>query len=163
MNSLFAPWRMEFIEKHDPQKDGCVLCKIPADPKLRDAQILEMGKHCYVVMNKFPYSNGHLMVVPKRHEKDWTKLSDDESLELQKLTQKSLRIITKCMQPQGFNLGVNLGRAAGAGIEDHVHQHLVPRWSGDFNFMPLFSETKVISEHLEATFNKLKEAWKSES
>lgn len=159
MNSLFAPWRMEFIEKNDPSKDGCVLCKLYADDELRSKQVLEVGETCYVVMNKFPYSNGHVMIVPKRHEKDWTKLTEEEGLELQKLTQKALRALALALQPQGYNLGVNLGRPAGAGIEDHVHQHIVPRWVGDFNFMPLFSETKVISEHLDTTFKKLKDAW----
>jgi len=158
MQPLFAPWRMAFLEKHD-ENSGCVLCSIVQSKSDEEMQILKRGKHCYVVMNKYPYGNGHLMVVPNRHEGDWTKLESGELLELFGLTQDAIRALTQAFQPQGFNLGVNLGRAAGAGVEGHVHQHIVPRWLGDVNFMPLFSEVKVISEHLTTTFLRLKEAW----
>ncbi len=161
MEQLFAPWRMSFIEKHDDSK-GCVLCQILSEvDSAKEPQILKVGKHAYVVMNKFPYSNGHLMVVPKRHEGDWLNLNSEELLELNQLTQESIRVLKSVFQPQGFNIGVNLGRAAGAGIEQHVHQHIVPRWVGDINFMPLLAEVKVISEHLQTTYHRIKQAWKN--
>lgn len=161
MNSLFAPWRMEFIESNK-QGGDCVLCSIPGAQDLATTLCLHKAKYCYVVLNKFPYSHGHLMVVPYRHENNWTNLTSDELLELSLLTQKAIRILKKSFQAEAFNLGVNLGRAAGAGIESHVHQHIVPRWTGDFNFMPIFAETKVISEHLQKTFERLKAEWSNE-
>ncbi|MBN8555810.1 MAG: HIT domain-containing protein [Deltaproteobacteria bacterium] len=158
MNPMFAPWRMEFVEKFKPS-DGCPLCRISSAQDEKEFQILGRGKLCFVVMNKFPYSNGHLMVIPNRHESDWTQLSQEESYEIADLTQKSLRAIKLALNPEGFNLGVNLGKAAGAGIEGHVHQHIVPRWLGDMNFMPLLAEVKMISEHLETTYGRIREAW----
>lgn len=149
---------MSFIEGHETSKE-CVLCQIPKANEDEKRLLLARGKCNYVVMNKFPYAHAHLMVVPLRHERDWTQLTSEELLELNQLTQKSLRVLKSCFQPEGFNLGVNLGKPAGAGIEAHVHQHIVPRWTGDFNFMPLLSETKVISEHLETTYERLRKAW----
>jgi ATP adenylyltransferase len=158
LEALFAPWRMSFIEKHDDKK-GCVLCQISETKSDQEMQILKRGKTCFVVMNKYPYATGHLMVIPYRHESNWTELKENEILELSQLTQQAIRALTAAFKPEGFNLGVNLGRAAGAGIEGHVHQHIVPRWSGDVNFMPLFAEVKVISEHLEETYRRLVKAW----
>lgn len=158
--ALFAPWRMSFIEK-SKSKDSCVLCSIHLKNDDAESHIIAREEKVYLVMNKFPYSHGHLMVVPYRHEKNWTKLSADELAEMAKLTQRAIRVISKHFDTDGFNIGVNLGRAAGAGIEDHVHQHLVPRWVGDFNFMPLLSETKVISEHLDRTYERILKAWAS--
>lgn len=158
MNALFAPWRMVFVEGHREDK-GCVLCALASGKISKESLVLHLGKTMFVVMNKFPYSNGHLMVVPRRHLGQWTELSSEEIAEMGILTQKGIHALSKAFSPQGFNLGVNLGKAAGAGIADHVHQHIVPRWVGDFNFMPLFSETKVISEHLEKTYERIAEAW----
>lgn len=158
VDPLFAPWRMDFIERHDESK-GCVFCKIPQESDSKKMLVIHRGRFCFVVLNRFPYSHGHLMVIPFRHEKDWTKLSADELNELNQLTQQALKALQAAFEPQGFNLGVNLGRAAGAGIEAHVHQHVVPRWNGDFNFMPLIGEVKMISEHLDKTYDRLKEAW----
>lgn len=158
MKALFAPWRMAFIEKHDSSK-GCILCQIVEQNKDDEQLVLKRGEVAYVVMNKYPYANGHLMIVPYRHLATWTSLNPTELLEIQTLTQEALTALGTALNPHGFNIGTNLGRAAGAGIEDHVHQHIVPRWVGDINFMPLFSETKVISEHLEASYLKIKKAW----
>jgi ATP adenylyltransferase len=155
---LFAPWRMEFIENADDKK-GCALCNLYQSKDDEKNHVIDRGKSTYVVMNKYPYSHGHLMVVPYRHENDWTRLTTDELIEMGSFTQKALRVMKRDFQADGFNVGVNLGRAAGAGIEDHVHQHIVPRWVGDFNFMPLFSETKIISEHLDQTFKRLTTSW----
>ncbi len=150
---------MEFIENHTSAVD-CVLCSLLQDPDQMKVLIIAKSKSCYCVMNKFPYAHGHLMVVPNRHEKDWTQLTKEELLDLNETTQKAMRVLREAFKPDGFNLGVNLGRAAGAGIEGHVHQHIVPRWVGDYNFMPLFSETKVISEHLSTTHKRISEVWK---
>ena len=158
MDTLFAPWRMEFIEKHDESK-GCALCLIIQTKALSEKQVIAEGKRAFIVLNKYPYTHGHIMVVPKRHESQWTELSGEEMQEIGELTQKSLKVLEKSFHPQGFNIGVNLGKAAGAGITGHVHQHIVPRWMGDFNFMPLLGKTKVISEHLDMTFHRLREAW----
>jgi ATP adenylyltransferase len=157
MNTLFAPWRMEFIEK--AHGDECVLCSIPKDANESSVYVVARGKVSYVVMNKFPYAHGHLMIVPNRHTDDWTSLSQDEVLEIGLTAQKAIACLKATFGCEAFNLGVNLGRAAGAGIEKHVHQHIVPRWAGDFNFMPLFAETKVISEHLSQTYARLKAGW----
>jgi ATP adenylyltransferase len=156
MDPLFAPWRMAFIEKHDESK-GCVFCSILQNDDSK--QIIKKARHCFVVLNKYPYSNGHLMVVPNRHEGDWLNLSAEEVTEIGTMTQQCIQALKNAFQPQGFNLGANLGRAAGAGIEQHVHQHIVPRWVGDVNFMPLIGEVKVISEHLETTYRRLLDAW----
>lgn len=158
MNTLFAPWRMEFIEKG--AGGPCVFCEMMKNPDRDTAlQVIARGENVIVAMNKYPYTHGHLLIIPCRHEADWTKLTTAEISELGLLTQRGLRALAKAFSPQGFNLGVNLGKAAGAGIEQHVHQHIVPRWIGDFNFMPLLSETKVISEHLSSTYDKVKKAW----
>jgi ATP adenylyltransferase len=152
---------MEFVE--GPRANECALCSIAkADGGSADAKkflVIEKLKSSYLVLNKYPYSNGHLMICPIRHESDWTKLTEAELSEISFLNQKALRALTKAFRPEGFNMGVNLGKAAGAGIADHVHQHIVPRWLGDVNFLPLFSEVKVISEHLEKTYDRILKAW----
>jgi len=158
VNSLFAPWRMEFIEKNG-HYDSCVLCDIGKSDHREKDYVLWMGRLNYVVLNRFPYTHGHLMVVPLVHECDWTKLQPDTLAEMAELSQRAIRVFRSELKCEAFNMGVNLGRAAGAGIEAHVHQHIVPRWVGDFNFMPLLAETKVISEHLDATFARLKKGW----
>jgi ATP adenylyltransferase len=159
MKQLFAPWRMVFIERNGKEK-GCVLCDIPDSKDDAESLVLHRGKLAYVVLNKYPYANGHLMVVPFRHINKWVDLTKEELLEVGELTQAAIRCLDASVKPEGMNIGVNLGAAGGAGIKDHVHQHIVPRWVGDINFMPLFSEVKVISEHLDATYKRLKEAWK---
>lgn len=151
---------MSFIESLQ-NRETCVFCEIGGDQDGKDEEllVLERGKSCFVVLNKYPYANGHLMVIPYRHTGSWEDLEEPELFELARLTQSCVAKLSKAIKPQGFNLGVNMGKAAGAGIEDHIHQHIVPRWNGDFNFMPLFGETKVIAEHIEATYARLKEVW----
>jgi ATP adenylyltransferase len=122
----------------------------------KDSLILRRGKYCFVVMNLYPYNNGHLMVVPFRHVADLSELSEEEKSELLFLAHKITETMREVMRSEGFNLGINLGRAAGAGVEDHIHLHIVPRWNGDTNFMPVIGKTKVISESLESTYQKLK-------
>ena len=154
MEQLWAPWRLEYIVGE--KVDGCIFCVFPQQTNDRDNRILYRGKHAFVIMNAFPYSNGHLLVAPYRHTGDFTELSADEGLEMMQLVQMSVRVLKEAANPDAFNIGVNMGTAAGAGIADHIHMHIVPRWNGDTNFMPVFADVKVIPEALEKTYDKLK-------
>lgn len=154
MKVLWAPWRMAYIKKaRKPTK--CIFC-VKAKER-RDARnlLLHRGRHGLVMMNLFPYNSGHLLISPYRHVKRLEQLPDDAALDLLRLTSLSLKVLRDELKPEGFNVGINLGRVAGAGIEGHVHLHIVPRWNGDTNFMPLFGETRVMPEHLQATYRKL--------
>jgi ATP adenylyltransferase len=155
METLWSPWRMEYIQASKDVSDdaGCVLCR------LRDGEdserVLTRTELAFVVLNKYPYNPGHLMVIPSRHVGDLEELTDDESLELHRLLQRSVRALREESEPHGFNLGMNLGRIAGAGIPDHLHWHVVPRWSGDTNFMPVVGQTRVLPELVEETARRL--------
>ena len=146
---------MEYIQASKDVSDdaGCVLCR------LRDGEdserVLTRTELAFVVLNKYPYNPGHLMVIPSRHVGDLEELTDDESLELHRLLQRSVRALREESEPHGFNLGMNLGRIAGAGIPDHLHWHVVPRWSGDTNFMPVVGQTRVLPELVEETARRL--------
>lgn len=157
MEHLWAPWRMEYILNAD-EEEGCVFCNRIERENDRDDLILFRGKHSFIIMNKFPYNNGHLMVVPNRHVADFTQLSSEEHLEMAELLSLSIQALKKAMNPHGYNIGMNLGRVAGAGIDEHLHYHIVPRWNGDTNFMPIIGETKVISEGLSASYSKIQKA-----
>ena len=155
MQVLWAPWRMDYIL--GPKPDGCVLCLPPRDAgEDEERLILYRGQHSFVIMNKFPYNNGHLMVAPLRHVMDLPDLDCGESQEIMSLLQRCTSVLQEHFHPQGINVGLNLGEAAGAGIRDHLHFHLVPRWNGDSSFMAVMNETRVIPEHLAATYRKLK-------
>lgn len=160
MKPLWAPWRAEYIycAAGNPSagKRHCLFCRLLKAKDDREKLILYRGRHAFVVMNRFPYNNGHVMVAPNRHTADLESLSAAEGAELFRLVQRSLAVLRRGLKPQGFNVGANLGRVAGAGVVGHVHIHIVPRWLGDVNFMPLLSETKVISEHLSETYDRLK-------
>ncbi|MEZ4705307.1 MAG: HIT domain-containing protein [Bdellovibrionota bacterium] len=162
MDHLWAPWRMSFIQQaHDGKQLGCVLCELQ---KLSDGPenlILHRGKQAFVIMNKFPYNCGHVMVVPNAHGAEFAALDPACGAELQLLLQKALRAIDKVYKPQGFNIGMNLGSAGGAGIPAHLHYHVVPRWNGDTNFMPVVGQTKVLPESLEESYAKLSKALSS--
>jgi ATP adenylyltransferase len=134
----------------------CIFCVIPKKRRDERNLLLHRGRHGLVIMNLFPYNSGHVMVAPYRHVKSLEQLPDEVLLDLMALVNRSLKILRAEMKPEGFNIGVNLGRVAGAGIEAHVHLHIVPRWNGDTNFMPLFAETRVMPEHLQATYRKLR-------
>lgn len=155
MDKLWAPWRIEYIEK--PKTDKCILCEIPKENKDRENLLLYRGNKAYIIMNRYPYNNGHLMIAPYRHVPSIIDLDDEEALEIHYLTKISLEILNEAMKPDGFNIGANIGRAAGAGIDQHYHLHIVPRWIGDTNYMPIISNTKVIIEYLLNTYDKLKE------
>lgn len=152
---LWAPWRMEYILGE--KEKGCIFCSRLKSGEDKKHLILYRDEHNFVIMNKYPYNNGHLMVVPNRHTSDFESLQDHESLEMMSLIAKSLGVLKETIRPDGFNIGINLGKIAGAGIDDHLHFHIVPRWSADTNFMPVVAETKVISEALEETWERLRE------
>jgi ATP adenylyltransferase len=156
---LWAPWRLEYVTQADEQ-EGCVFCleaadELPATASLR----LAGGDTAIALLNKFPYSSGHLMVAPRRHVGTLAELTESEALEIHGLTVAALDALARVYGPDGFNLGWNLGRVAGAGIADHVHLHVVPRWGGDTNFMPVLADVKVLPEHLLATRERLRKAW----
>ena len=154
MERLWAPWRLEYVVA--TKKEGCVFCDTARPEDDEQNRILCRGRHAFVVMNAFPYSNGHLLIPPYRHVGGLADLTDEENLEIMQLARASCAVLDEVCRPDGFNLGMNLGTAAGAGIADHLHLHVVPRWNGDTNFMPVFADVKVIPEALEATYAKLK-------
>ncbi len=156
MKTLWAPWRIEYIRS--PKHDGCIFCDFPKEDRDRERLILYRGEHSFIIMNNYPYNPGHVMIAPYRHVGKWEDLTDDELLEIMELSQLMIKALKKAMNPHGFNMGVNLGRVAGAGIDDHVHLHIVPRWNGDTNFMPVIADTKVIPESLEEAYDELKKA-----
>ena len=156
---LWAPWRLEYIAQADEQ-EGCVFCIEAADTLSPDESLrIHQGDAAIALLNKFPYSSGHLMVAPRRHLGALGDLTDDEALEIHRLAVAAVDVLTRSYGPGGFNLGWNLGRVAGAGIADHVHLHVVPRWAGDTNFMPVLADVKVIPEHLLETRDRLRAAW----
>lgn len=144
---------MEYLK--GPRPGGCPLCQALADDRL----IVHRGDHAFVIMNLFPYSNGHVMVAPVQHVSQLDDISDETAAEIMALTRRSIAALRQTDHPEGFNVGFNLGKAAGAGIDDHIHQHVVPRWLGDTNFMPVLGGTKVIGEAMETTLAKLREAF----
>jgi ATP adenylyltransferase len=157
VKQLWAPWRLEYIESADEQ-EGCVFCRA-RDGDDEKSLVVHRGKRAFVVLNKYPYASGHLMVAPNRHEAEFGDLEANEALEVHELAAAGLAALAETMRPQGFNVGWNLGRIAGAGVVDHVHLHVVPRWAGDTNFMPVLADVKVLPEALEATRRKLTQAW----
>ena len=150
---LWAPWRMEYLK--GPKLEGCPLCQALEEDRL----ILHRGERAFVIMNLYPYSNGHVMVAPIEHLSELAQLDLDVTAEIMELTKRSMAALTITEQPEGFNIGYNLGRAAGAGIADHVHQHIVPRWLGDTNFMPVLAGRKTIGEAVEETLAKIREVF----
>lgn len=153
--NLWAPWRMRYIKGEDRVSRGCVLCEAPRmDDK--EALIVYRGERAYVILNKYPYNSGHLMVVPYRHVPDIVDLDKEELAEMMELARASIRALREAFRPHGFNLGVNIGEAAGAGISGHVHLHVLPRWVGDTNYTMTFAGVKVIPQALEETWAVLK-------
>ena len=158
MERLWAPWRLEYIRSADEQ-EGCVFCHALEASDDEEALVVHRGARAFVLLNKFPYSAGHLMVAPARHSGDFAVLEDDEVVEVHRLAAAGMDALGTAYAPQGFNLGWNVGRVAGAGVLDHVHLHVVPRWAGDTNFMPVLADVKVMPEHLAETRRKLAAAW----
>jgi ATP adenylyltransferase len=156
MNRLWAPWRMGFILKCE-NRQGCFLCQYTKENNDEANLVLHRGEKNFIILNAYPYNSGHLMVAPYRHIGRLEDMTDAESKEHFELIRLSVKLLTKVMQPAGFNTGMNLGKIAGAGIADHIHTHIVPRWQGDANFMPVLSETKVMPESLAKTYSRLKD------
>ena len=156
---LWAPWRLEYIQQAD-ELEGCVFCLAAAGDD-EEMLVVHRGVHAFALLNKFPYASGHLMVAPYRHLAEFGALSDEEALEGHRLAEAGMGALAETFAPQGYNVGWNLGRIAGAGIVEHVHLHVVPRWAGDTNFMPVLADVKVLPEHLSETRAKLAEAWPS--
>ncbi|HOC58910.1 MAG: HIT domain-containing protein [Syntrophaceae bacterium] len=150
MKTIFAPWRMEYLVSEKP--NGCVFCKC----SIRcDDYVIYEGKTCFVMLNRYPYVNGHLMIIPTRHLGNISELTLAERAEIFSLLDTSIQVLKESMNPQGFNIGMNLGKAAGAGVEEHAHVHVIPRWEGDTNFMSVVGQVRVIPEELATTAAKL--------
>ncbi|MHC1631884.1 MAG: HIT family protein [Methanotrichaceae archaeon] len=156
MNTLWAPWRLEYILGE--KEEGCVFCRMVRENDDQKNLILHRGKYHFIVMNAYPYNNGHLMVVPYSHTSSLSGWDDEEKLEFFELADIAMKLLKNNMNPDGFNTGMNLGEAAGAGIADHLHLQIVPRWSGDTNFMTVLAETRVVPEHIQTTYDKLRSA-----
>jgi ATP adenylyltransferase len=161
MEHLWSPWRLAYVTGTSKASAGCIFCDVSGPQTsggepARDALVVAQGRECYVILNLFPYNNGHLMVVPRRHIGSLASGTDAELSELMHLTRDAEVALTEVYQPQGINVGINLGRPAGAGIADHVHVHLVPRWNGDTNFLSVVGNTRVVPEDMGETARRLR-------
>jgi len=154
MDYLWSPWRASYIESPKPQ--GCIFCNILKEDNDEDNYVVYRGKKNFVILNRYPYNPGHLMVIPYMHLAALEELGDEERVEHYKIVADAIGILKKLLKPHGFNLGMNIGKISGAGVEHHIHTHIVPRWEGDTNFMPVVANTKVISAALKDTCGKLK-------
>jgi len=155
MERIWAPWRMRYIQVKKPE--GCILCDKPKQNSDAQNYILYRGKNNFVIMNSYPYNPGHLMIAPYRPVAELEELTDEERNEHFEIVSRSIKVLKEVFNPGGFNIGTNIGRIAGAGIDGHIHTHIVPRWQGDTNFMPVFSDVRVIPQALAETYEKLKE------
>lgn len=157
MDHLWAPWRLSYVAapKDEPKADGCFICRGVAATTDRDNLLVHRTERSVVLLNRFPYNNGHLLIAPKRHRARPADLDDAELLDLQHLLRDMMAVLERRMKPDGFNVGLNLGTAAGAGLPGHLHWHVVPRWTGDTNFMPVVTDTRVIVQSLDALYDLL--------
>jgi ATP adenylyltransferase len=162
MKHLFSPWRSTYIKTFTEKKrsHACLFCRMQKDKRDTEDLVVWRGRFCFVVMNKYPYNSGHVMIVPYRHTSRYTNLTSEELGEIMKTVGKCVEALEKTSRPQGFNFGANIGKTAGAGIDKHVHFHLVPRWNGDTNFMPAIGETKVVSVEIRTSWKMLKKEFK---
>ncbi|GAB7090897.1 HIT domain-containing protein [Halorubrum luteum] len=159
MERIYAPWRIEWVERDSDPIDGCPFCVLPDWEDATEARIVARSDHNYVLLNNAPYNPGHAMVIPYDHHEDWTDLDDETMLDHGRLKAATLRATRRDLNPDGINTGTNLGGEAAGGSVDHLHTHVVPRWTGDTNFMPVVGETKVIVEGLERTYEHLHAAF----
>jgi len=161
MEQVFAPWRIEWVERedHDEGIEGCVFCALPERENARESRVVAASDHSFVLLNNYPYNPGHVMVIPGQHTGDYRDLGDPALLDHARLKQRTFDALETALSPDGFNAGLNLGQSAGGSIGDHLHTHVVPRWAGDTNFMPVISETKVIVEAVEDTYDRLHAAF----
>lgn len=160
MKQLWAPWRMAYIEDGSKEQ-GCIFCIKSQSQDLKGALVLTQTTHTVVMLNKYPYNNGHLLLAPKRHEKNLAGLSTEQYIDLNEMLRRSVQVVREVFNPGGINVGMNLGKCAGAGIEDHLHWHVVPRWEGDTNFMPVIGETRVMPQHLLDSYDRLQPHFQS--
>ncbi|MFO8008773.1 MAG: HIT domain-containing protein [Candidatus Brocadiia bacterium] len=158
MDRLWAPWRIDYVSQPDKQEDGCFLCRAVQAESDRDCYVLWRTSHTVTVMNRWPYNNGHLLVAPRAHKGDLDDLSAAELREQMDSLLRSKRALDCVLGPAGYNVGLNMGAAAGAGLADHLHWHIVPRWEGDTNYMPVLSDTKVIPQSLDDLWERLRDA-----
>jgi len=156
MKQLWAPWRSQYIESLHNSKKGCEFCRIEKQNQDDKTFIVSRHEYNYIVLNIYPYNNGHLLIVPYEHANDTTVLPPGTLNEMMQLIQYTMKVLKNVFSPAGFNVGLNIGAAAGAGIAEHVHFHIVPRWQGDTNFLPVLGETKLISHDLKETYEKVK-------
>jgi ATP adenylyltransferase len=164
MDQVFAPWRIEWVERDGTEGiDGCPFCVLPDRDDARDALVVAESEHAFTLLNNYPYNPGHVMVIPRRHTGEYSDLDDEALLDHAKLKQRTMRALDSAFEPDGLNAGLNLGDASGGSVDDHLHTHLVPRWSGDTNFMPVCSDTKVIVQALEESYDQLHEAFAAQS
>ena len=161
MDHVFAPWRIEWIEREDKnvEIDGCVFCTLSERDDDRENRIVARSKYAFVILNNYPYNPGHVMVIPRVHTGDYATLSEEVLHDHARLKQRTFQALERALDPSGFNAGLNLGEGAGGSIDDHLHTHVVPRWSGDTNFMPVIADTKVVVEALADTYERLHEAF----
>ena len=159
MDQLWAPWRLSYVTAPKPPKteDACFVCRAVESSEDRKNLLVHRGEHSIVLLNRFPYNNGHLLICPRRHEGTLEQLTQDELIDNVNTLRALMRALTALMSPEGFNVGLNLGAAAGAGLPGHLHWHVVPRWNGDTNFMPVLTETKVIVQSLDVLYERLTE------
>jgi ATP adenylyltransferase len=155
MKRMWAPWRMKYILQ--PEQEGCLFCEKSKVRNDRKHYVLYRSDRSFCIMNLYPYNNGHLMVAPYRHVRSLESLTDEEICDMLLVAKKGVKALKKAFKPQGFNMGINIGRIAGAGVVGHLHMHIVPRWKGDTNFMPILSDTKLVSQGLNKTYDTLKE------
>ncbi len=161
MKHLWAPWRLAYIKRAAPATDECIFCTLPRQGRDREHLILHQGPLAFAMLNAYPYNSGHLMIIPSRHLENPADLTDAEALGVHHLTTAAMQALRDTYHPEGFNVGLNIGRAAGAGILGHLHVHVVPRWIGDTNFMPTLGEVKVLPEDLTETYDRLAAALRS--
>ena len=162
MEVIWAPWRLSYVSKvTKEEKRGCFICNVIEDDPAKDREnlLLYRGKRAIVILNRFPYNTAHLMVCPVRHTGDFLSLLPEEMAEIDKLLKRSIKAIKRAYNPDGFNIGLNLGRVSGGSVDTHIHYHVVPRWLGDTNFMPVVGGAKVIPQSLEETYDILKKFW----
>ena len=158
MKHLWSPWRMTYIEKHKDEQ-GCAFCRALERPDGPENLIIFRGQRAFVILNRYPYTSGHLMVVPYVHQSSLEILEADIRAEVMELAALGITVLRQAYNPQGFNIGINIGEAAGAGITEHVHLHVVPRWAGDTSFMSSLGQTRVLPESLEDSYRRIKEEW----
>ncbi|MBI4243982.1 MAG: HIT domain-containing protein [Planctomycetes bacterium] len=160
LKNLWAPWRFKYIKEH--KKSSCFFCEYPKTPaKDKSNLILYRGNHCFCIMNRFPYNAGHLMIAPYKHTSTLDKITTEGKIEIMDFISYAIKTLKISLGSQGFNIGANLGRSGGAGVPGHIHVHIVPRWEGDTNFMPILANTKVVIAYLQTLYDKLHKQFKS--